>query len=297
MGARRADRPSGLSAATTVVGVIGYPVAHSLSPLLHNAAFADLGLDWVSVGFPVPAGRAGRGPGRGRGPSGSGACRSPCPTRRTWPAPWSTAHPGGRPARGGQLRGRRRRTGGWATTPTGPGSSPPWRRGGGFDPRRAAVPGGRGRRRGPGGGRRPGRRRGRRGGGGQPDAGAGRGGRRAWPGRPAGWAPPTDAAGLRPGGQRHPGGHGATSADGPATGRSTRRCSGPAQVVVDLVYHPPVTPWLAAAAGAGRRRPTGSACWSTRPHCRSSAGPATEAPVEAMWAAVDGSPGAAGGPS
>ena len=46
------------SAATTVVGVIGAPVAHSLSPRLHNAAFAALGLDWVSVGFPVPAGAA-----------------------------------------------------------------------------------------------------------------------------------------------------------------------------------------------------------------------------------------------
>jgi shikimate dehydrogenase len=39
-----------------VVGVIGDPIAHSLSPLLHNAAFDALGLDWVSVAFPVPAG-------------------------------------------------------------------------------------------------------------------------------------------------------------------------------------------------------------------------------------------------
>ncbi|MGH9090322.1 MAG: shikimate dehydrogenase [Acidimicrobiales bacterium] len=48
------------SAATAVVGVMGHPVAHSLSPLLHNTAFAALGLDWVSVGFPVPVGDAGR---------------------------------------------------------------------------------------------------------------------------------------------------------------------------------------------------------------------------------------------
>ena len=48
-----------LSAATAVVGVIGDPVAHSLSPRLHNRAFADMGLDWVSVGFRVAAGRAG----------------------------------------------------------------------------------------------------------------------------------------------------------------------------------------------------------------------------------------------
>jgi shikimate dehydrogenase len=40
-----------------VVGVIGDPVAHSLSPALHNAAFAALGLDWVYVAFPVPRGR------------------------------------------------------------------------------------------------------------------------------------------------------------------------------------------------------------------------------------------------
>lgn len=46
------------SASSPVVGVIGDPVAHSLSPLLHNAAFAALGLDWVSVGFEVPAGGA-----------------------------------------------------------------------------------------------------------------------------------------------------------------------------------------------------------------------------------------------
>ncbi len=51
------ERPD-ISAATTVVGVVGDPVAHSLSPRLHNAAFAELGLDWVSVGFPVPAERA-----------------------------------------------------------------------------------------------------------------------------------------------------------------------------------------------------------------------------------------------
>jgi shikimate dehydrogenase len=47
--------PSGRS---TVVGVIGEPIRHSLSPLLHNAAFDALGLDWVSVAFEVPAGQA-----------------------------------------------------------------------------------------------------------------------------------------------------------------------------------------------------------------------------------------------
>jgi shikimate dehydrogenase len=41
-----------------VVGVIGDPIGHSLSPLLHNAAFAALGLDWVSAAFPTPSGAA-----------------------------------------------------------------------------------------------------------------------------------------------------------------------------------------------------------------------------------------------
>lgn len=45
---------------TTLVGVIGSPVAHSLSPVLHNAAFDALGLaeTWRSFAFEIPAGRA-----------------------------------------------------------------------------------------------------------------------------------------------------------------------------------------------------------------------------------------------
>jgi shikimate dehydrogenase len=43
-----------------LVGVIGSPIAHSLSPVLHNAAFAALGLDatWHSQAFEVAAGEA-----------------------------------------------------------------------------------------------------------------------------------------------------------------------------------------------------------------------------------------------
>jgi len=50
--------PTWPSGASTVVGVIGDPIAHSLSPLLHNAAFDALGLDWVSVAYRVRAGAA-----------------------------------------------------------------------------------------------------------------------------------------------------------------------------------------------------------------------------------------------
>lgn len=39
---------------TRVVGVIGHPVEHSLSPPMQNAAIRALGLDWVYVAFPVP---------------------------------------------------------------------------------------------------------------------------------------------------------------------------------------------------------------------------------------------------
>lgn len=42
-----------LSGHTRIVGIIGWPVAHSLSPAMHNAAFAAMGLDWAYVAFPV----------------------------------------------------------------------------------------------------------------------------------------------------------------------------------------------------------------------------------------------------
>lgn len=37
-----------------LVGVMGWPVAHSLSPAMHNAAFQALGLDWLYAPFAVP---------------------------------------------------------------------------------------------------------------------------------------------------------------------------------------------------------------------------------------------------
>jgi shikimate dehydrogenase len=38
---------------TRTVGIVGWPVSHSLSPAIHNAAFAALRLDWVYVALPV----------------------------------------------------------------------------------------------------------------------------------------------------------------------------------------------------------------------------------------------------
>jgi 3-dehydroquinate dehydratase/shikimate dehydrogenase len=39
---------------TAVYGIIGWPVAHSKSPLVHNAAFAELGHDAVYLPMPIP---------------------------------------------------------------------------------------------------------------------------------------------------------------------------------------------------------------------------------------------------
>ena len=52
---RRAEGAALISGTTHVIGIIGDPVSHSLSPRLQNAAFAELGLDYVYVPLPVRA--------------------------------------------------------------------------------------------------------------------------------------------------------------------------------------------------------------------------------------------------
>jgi shikimate dehydrogenase len=42
---------------TQLVGLMGWPVEHSLSPAMHNAAFEALGLNWRYVPLPVEPGR------------------------------------------------------------------------------------------------------------------------------------------------------------------------------------------------------------------------------------------------
>jgi shikimate dehydrogenase len=42
-----------ISGETRLVGLLGDPVSGSLSPLMHNAAFAAVGLDWAYVPLPV----------------------------------------------------------------------------------------------------------------------------------------------------------------------------------------------------------------------------------------------------
>lgn len=49
-----------VTSSTAVAGIIGWPVDHSLSPAIHNAAFEAAGLDWVYVAFPVEPGQGAR---------------------------------------------------------------------------------------------------------------------------------------------------------------------------------------------------------------------------------------------
>ena len=51
--------------------MLGHPVRHSLSPVLHNAAFAEVGLDWAYVAFDVPEGGC---PGAVEGARALGLC-------------------------------------------------------------------------------------------------------------------------------------------------------------------------------------------------------------------------------
>ncbi len=45
---------SDIDASTRLTGIIGWPVEHSLSPVMHNAAFVALGLNWRYAAFAVP---------------------------------------------------------------------------------------------------------------------------------------------------------------------------------------------------------------------------------------------------
>lgn len=49
-----------ITGTTTVCGIIGDPIAHTLSPAMHNAAFEQAGLDCVYVAWRVRRGDAGQ---------------------------------------------------------------------------------------------------------------------------------------------------------------------------------------------------------------------------------------------
>ncbi|MDX6646516.1 MAG: shikimate dehydrogenase [Miltoncostaeaceae bacterium] len=57
MSASRALGPGLPDAHTRLAGILGWPVEHSLSPAMHNAAFRALGLNWAYLAFPVDPAR------------------------------------------------------------------------------------------------------------------------------------------------------------------------------------------------------------------------------------------------
>jgi shikimate dehydrogenase len=61
---------------------------------------------------------------------------------------------------------------------------------------------------------------------------------------------------------------------------------GPGQVVVDLVYHPPLTPWLEASATRGATVMNGLGMLVHQAALLIERWTGLEAPVDAMWAAV-----------
>ncbi len=49
-----------ISATTKLLGVVGDPISHSLSPEIHNAAILELGIDYAYLAFRVPSASLGR---------------------------------------------------------------------------------------------------------------------------------------------------------------------------------------------------------------------------------------------
>jgi shikimate dehydrogenase len=44
----------GINGRTRIAGLVGWPIDRSLSPAMHNAAYEELGLNWVYLPFPAP---------------------------------------------------------------------------------------------------------------------------------------------------------------------------------------------------------------------------------------------------
>jgi len=282
---------TGLSAATHVVGVMGFPVAHSLSPLLHNTAFDHLGVDWVSVGFPVRPGRAAAAL-VGARDLGVHGLSVTMPHKEDVARAVVTRTPAAE--RLGAVNCVADAQGVWLGDNTdGAGLLAALARGGHFVPagRRCLVIGAGGAARavvaalG--------------------DAGAaevvvvnrtaGRAVAAAALAGPAGRVGTADeASGCELVVNATPAGMGDVEG-GPSGWPVDPGLLGPGQVVVDLVYHPPVTPWLAAAAERGATTANGLGMLVHQAALQVERWTGHEAPVDAMWAAVTGPGGGAPG--
>ena len=105
-------------------GVLGDPIAHSLSPVLHRAAYAELGLDWTYDAHRVPAGGLAVLPRRARRRTWRGLSLT-MPLKREALAAGRPAHRPRAAGGGGQhARCSTTAASGSATTPTCPAPSP-----------------------------------------------------------------------------------------------------------------------------------------------------------------------------
>ena len=286
----RAVAGPGLTAATQVVGVIGFPIGHSLSPLLHNTAFAQLGIDWVSVGFPVPPGHSAVALAGARALGVRGLSVT-MPHKENVAA--AADHLSPEAARLGAANCVVEVDGAWhAENTDGAGFVAALARGGHFVPdgQRCLVVGAGGAARaviaalG--------------------DAGAAevvvvnrtaaRAESAALLAGPSGRVGTADeASGCDLVVNATPAGMADVDA-GPAGWPVDPALLRPGQVVVDLVYHPPVTPWLAAAAAKGATTANGLGMLVHQAALQLERWTGQDAPVDAMWAAVGGAPGGAG---
>jgi shikimate dehydrogenase len=293
--------PAGLSAATAVVGVIGEPVAHSLSPRLHNAAFAEMALDWVSVGFPVPEGASAEAL-VGVRALGIRGLSVTMPHKSAVAALLDHRTP--LAERLGAVNCVANRSGVLTGDSTdGPGLLDALRRGADFDPdgRRCLVVGAGGAARGVIAA--------------LADAGAaevvvvnrtaGRGEEASVLAGPVGRtgvaeeaagadlvvnATPAGMTGVGPGTDDQGSGPASGGDSGAATGAWMPDPTGfhPGQVVVDLVYDPEMTPWLEAARASGARVLNGLGMLVHQAARQIEWWTGQEAPVDAMWRSVGG---------
>ena len=287
-----AGQPSALrlSAATTVVGVIGDPIAHSLSPRLHNAAFAALGVDWVSVGFLVAEGRAGDAL-TGARALGVRGLSVTMPHKEAVAGLVDRCTP--RAERLGAVNcvilGEEGTVG---DNTDGPGLVAALNRGAGFDVagRRCLVVGAGGAARAVVAA--------------LADAGAGEvvvvnrtpehaATAAALAGSAGRVGNPADATRSDLVVNATPIGMADSSRGGSTSWPIDPQLLEEGQMVVDLVYHPPMTPWMEAASRRGARVTNGLGMLVHQAALQLAAWTGVEPPVEAMWQAVDG--GTSGG--
>ena len=271
-----------------MVGVIGSPIAHSLSPLLHNAAFAALGLGatWHSFAFEVAPGQAAEALAAMRRADISGLSVT-MPHKADVAALVDECTEVARRLdavncivnRNGVLLG---------TNTDGEGFVASLARGAGFAPagRRCLVIGA-------GGAARAvvlalADAGASRGGGPQPDARTGGHGRRA--GRPGGVGGPAGEGALAEAVgsadlvvNATPVGMAGASPEGPSRGWWRRELLHAGQVAADLVYAPRPTAWLVEAAAAGARAVDGLGMLVHQAAAQLVLWTGEAAPVEAMW--------------